>query len=215
MYLLNAIYFKGSWRAEFDPSRTEPAPFLGADGVSRTVPLMQRGGKYRFLENQEYAAIDLPYGNGAFVMTAVLPPRGGDIDDFVASLDAARWQEITSRLDGLQEGETGVSLPRFRVTYEKTLNDVLEALGMQLAFTDFADFKALSSADGVYISDVLQKTFVDVNEEGTEAAAVTKVTGGVTSAPPAFRADRPFVFAIRERFSGTILFIGKIAKLGD
>ncbi len=215
MYLLNAIYFKGSWRAQFDRLRTHAAPFRGADGVSRTVPLMHREGMYRFYQTHEYSAIDLPYGNGAFVMTAVLPSIDGDIDAFVDSLDAARWQEITSRLDGLSEGKTFVWLPRFRVTYEKTLNDVLKALGMQLAFEKFADFKALSPVDGVYISEVLQKTFVEVNEEGTEAAAVTNVGVSVTSGPPTFRADRPFVFAIRERFSNTILFIGKIAKLGD
>ncbi|HEX8695097.1 MAG TPA: serpin family protein [Longimicrobium sp.] len=215
MFLVNALYFKGSWRAAFDPAQTTQAPFHGADGVDRTVPLMVRGGNYRHVWRPEYQAVDLPYGNGAFVMTVVLPREGHGVDALVGSLDAARWQEITAALDGVQETEMSVFLPRFRVTYEKTLNDALKALGMPLAFTDAADFTALSPAGGVYVSEVLQKSFVEVNEEGTEAAAVTSVNVGLVSVPPSFRADRPFVFAIRERFSGTILFIGKIAKLGD
>jgi serine protease inhibitor len=209
MFLINAIYFKGTWVKQFERSRTQPDQFTGPGGRRIPVQMMNTDGRFLYASTPEYQAVDLPYGNGAFTMTIVLPPHGGDVDQLLASLDAERWNGI---LGSLTESQIHVSLPRFRLEYEQSLNDVLEAMGMRRAFIPGgADFTRMSSrGEDLYVSEVLHKTFVEVNEEGTEAAAATKVTISVVSMPPGIRVDRPFVFAIRERFSGTILFQGKI-----
>jgi serine protease inhibitor len=210
MFLVNAIYFKGIWQKQFDKSKTVDAPFHAADGTTATVSMMARGAGVQYTTTPEYSAVDLPYGNSAFTMTVVLPNAGADIDAFVESFDRAKWNSLVG---SLHDSELQVFLPRFRMEWQRTLNDDLEQLGMRLAFYD-ADFTRMSPLGlNLVITRVLQKTFVDVDEEGTEAAAATMVGIGVTSAPAAFRVDRPFLVVIRERFSGTIVFIGKIAKL--
>ena len=165
----------------------------------------------RYSGGPGFEAVDLPYGNGAFSMTILLPDRGGSVEATLASLDATKWGRIT---EGLAEQQMGIMMPKFRLEYDQHLVDALKALGMGLAFTpDVADFTGMSPRGrDLYIYDVLQKTFVEVNEEGTEAAAVTKVEIRETSAPAMVTVDRPFVFAIREKFSGTILFMGKIVE---
>jgi serpin B len=142
-------------------------------------------------------------------MTIVMPYGEGTLSELVQSLDAARWAEI---IDGLTTVESQVWMPKYTLEYELTLNDVLKALGMEIAFDEFnADFSKIYDGPwNLYISKVKHKTFVDVNEEGTEAAAVTSVEVGVTSMPPTVMVNKPFVFAIREKFSGTILFMGRI-----
>jgi serpin B len=208
MFLVNAIYFKGTWLKQFDKSKTVDAPFHAADGTMRTVPMMARTPGVELTANAEYSAVDLPYGNSAFTMTVILPT--GDIDAFADSFDESKWSTLVS---SLHESDVSVYLPRFRIEWERLLNDDLQQLGMRHAF-GAADFTRMSPRGlDLYITKVLQKTFVDVDEEGTEAAAATMVGIGVTSAPASFRADRPFLVVIRERFSGTILFIGKIAQL--
>jgi serpin B len=211
MYLINAVYFKGDWAARFDPAATRDAPFHDAGGehVVGTVRMMHRDGPTRLYRGAGFQAIDLPYGAGAFSMTVILPDRGVDVDATLADLTPERWAEITQ---GLAEVGLAVELPRFRLEYERHLNDALEALGMGVAFghgpTDFTGISPLPN--DLFISDVLQKTFVNVDEEGTEAAAVTSVTVAVSSMPPTLTVDRPFLFAIRERFSGTLLFLGRM-----
>ncbi|HJQ12828.1 MAG TPA: serpin family protein [Gemmatimonadaceae bacterium] len=208
MFLINAIYFKGIWQKEFDKSKTTDAPFLNADGSTSMVPMMSRGEGVDGVFTEDYSAVDLPYGNSAFTMTVILPK--GDIDAFADSFDQPKWNGLVNSLHA-----TGmpVYLPRFRIEWKRELNDDLAHLGMRHAFTD-ADFTVMSPRGReLYITKVLQKTYVDVDEQGTEAAAATSVGIGIVSLPAAFRADRPFMVVIRERFSGTILFIGKIAKL--
>ena len=210
MFLINAIYFKGIWQKQFDKSKTVDAPFYAADGTTATVPMMFRGEGVQFASSPEYSAVDLPYGNSAFTMTVVLPNHNTDIDAFAESFDQAKWNALVG---SLHDSNLEVYLPRFRVEWKRTLNDDLQALGMRLAFWS-ADFTPISPlGNNLVISRVVQKTYVDVDEEGTEAAAATMVGIELTSMPAAFRADRPFLVVIRERFSGTILFIGKIAKL--
>ena len=210
MYLINAIYFKGSWTFRFDPSDTRSEPFHLDDGSTRTVPLMTLWGELPYQENSRFQAVDLPYGGGAFSMTVLLPQQGVSVDSLAATLDAAAWEDIA---DGFHGADVQLFLPRFRMAYERTLNDDLTALGMVDAFDDLrADFTRMSPVDGLFISKVKQKSWVDVNEEGTEAAAATKVRMAVVSSGPVVRADRPFLFFIRERLSGTILFAGKIAS---
>ncbi|HJP60976.1 MAG TPA: serpin family protein [Gemmatimonadaceae bacterium] len=208
MFLINAIYFKGIWQKQFDKSKTADAPFQNADGTISTVPMMAREAGVQAVSNPGYTAVDLPYGNSAFTMTVILPH--GDIDAFAESFDQSKWNDLVS---SLHETEMPVYLPRFRIEWKRALKEDLQQLGMRLAFTA-ADFTRMSPrGQDLFITRVLQKTYVDVDEQGTEAAAATAVGIGVTSAPPTFRADRPFMVVIRERFSGTILFIGKIAKL--
>ena len=207
MYLINAIYFNGSWTLRFDPSETRAGPFRLDDGSTRTVPLMTLDTDFSYQENDRFQAVDLPYGGRAFSMTVLLPQRGVSVDDLAASLDAAEWDDIAA---GFRDTRVRVFLPRFRMAYERTLNDGLHALGMVDAFGPGADFSRLSPA-GVWISEVKQKSWVDVNEEGTEAAAATVVTV-VESAGLEVRADRPFLFFIRERLSGANLFAGKLAS---
>ena len=212
MYLMNAIYFKGAWRQPFDPKRTADATFTDHRGAHASVKMMTRKGGFRLRSGSDAMVLELPYGGDAFVMTVVLPPEGTDINSFVSALTAARWNATTS---GLAESSFDLYLPRFKLTWSDGLNDELKSMGMRRAFVpDGADFTRLSPTMGrnLYITDVRQKTFVDVNEEGTEAAAVTSVGVGVTSLPPSIRLDRPFVFAIRERITGTILFVGKIVR---
>jgi serine protease inhibitor len=210
LYLLNAVYFKGSWTTRFDPRRTHEAPFERADRTRQTVQMMHlSGAKVRHHAAREVEILDLPYGRGAFSMTLVLPARTRSLHDLVGSLDEGTWN---GWMAALEPRELDVFLPRFRLEYESTLNESLKALGMETAFDRYgADFGGMSPrGEDLYVSNVKQKTFVEVNEEGTEAAAVTSVEVRVVSAPPSFRADRPFLVAIRERLSGTILFLGVV-----
>jgi serine protease inhibitor len=210
LYLMNAIYFKGTWTQQFDPRQTQPAPFFRADGGQHQVQMMGlRQGDVRAYGDEEVEVVDLPYGRQAYSMTLVLPRHGRQLDQVLASLDAQRWQRW---VEGLRPTKLDVHLPRFTLEYQEVLNETLKALGMEVAFTPgAADFTGMSPVGRqLYIDEVLQKTFLEVNEQGTEAAAITSVGIGLVSAPPSFRADRPFLLVIRERLSGTILFIGTI-----
>jgi len=215
MFLINAIYFKGAWRLAFDPAKTRSLPFQSADGASRNVPTMRLDPEpLRHASAEGHEVVELLYGNGAFVMTLVLPAAGRSLTELTEGLDAGRWAEWTG---ALAEHKLGLALPKFKLEYKRELKDDLSALGMRVAFDpDRADFSAMLGgpvAGNLYISKVIQKTFVDVNEEGTTAAAATSVGISVTSAPLTIQFDRPFLFAIRERHSGTILFVGQVARL--
>ena len=208
MFLINALYFKGSWTQQFDPSATRDAPFQLESGGTVPVKMMHGTVPFGHRLMNGYQVIDLPYGNGAFSMTILLPDDPAGVDALAASLDQSEWQAATA---DLRRGDKEIYLPRFRIEYKQELKETLQALGMNAAFAS-ADFTGMSSSRGheLFISRVVQKSYVDVNEEGTEAAAATSVEVEVVSMPVAVRVDRPFIFAIRERFSGTILFIGKV-----
>jgi len=211
MFLINAIYFKGSWTQRFDAAKTTSADFFSIDGTTGPVPLMEVQEDFLYGETETYQAVDLPYGGKAFSMTVVLPKPGHTMEDLVSSLTPLAWAQMLEELHG-QFGT--VHLPRFRMEWESLLNGTLQAMGMTDAFDPgLADFSGMSEQAQqlqLHISKVKQKTFVDVNEEGTEAAAVTSVEMSLTSIPTpfTFRADRPFLFVIREKFSEAILFAG-------
>jgi len=220
MYLVNAIYFKGDWRDRFDRKRTAAVPFTRPDGTQVTVDMMQGEVGHRVLNAGSHDAVqgvELPYGGGAYAAIALLPPESQPIDRFVAELDPADWAEWMDRFDqaaAVEDTEREgilVRLPKFELEWGDSLQGPLKALGMVDAFDEHAaDFSRMTGARDLFIEHVIQKTFVRVDEEGTEAAAATAVGMGPTSLPPSVTFDRPFVFAIRERFSGTILFLGVI-----
>jgi serpin B len=167
----------------------------------------------RFGAATDAQVVELLYGNGAFAMTIVLPGAGHTLADLTAGLDTARWAAWTG---ALHETEIGLTLPRFRLEYSRPLKDDLSTLGMRVAFDPGrADFTRMADVapDRLYLTRVIQKTFVDVNEEGTEAAGATSVGIGITSLPMTVSVNRPFLFAIRERLSGTVLFLGQIAQI--
>ena len=213
MFLINAIYFKGSWRAKFDPALTIDAPFHGIAG-DQPMKLMHREGTIRYMQTPAFSAVDLPYGNSAYSMSVLLPNVGQSVDAVLASLRTDTWSAWTTQF---QDAELDLHLPRLALTWERMLIPDLQALGMRAAFqAGGADFSRISPlGDRLFISTVKQKTYVNVNEEGTEAAAVTNVGISLTSAPlrTQFRVDRPYVFVIRERLSGTILFLGAIRRM--
>lgn len=213
MFLLNALYFKGEWRSRFDATRTSPGPFLGDDGIRRTVSLMHGSRMPLKVGGDQTVEIgELAYGNGAYAMTIMLPRSGQSVDAFIAGLTPARWSTL---IGSLREADRDVVLPKFTVNYSGKWNDELTGMGMGVAFTGQADFGRLfNDVDNLAIDFVKQDVFLAVDEVGTEAAAVTTVGVELTSAPTPFAVDRPFVFAIRDRLSGTILFIGAVKRLG-
>lgn len=210
VFLINAIYFQGLWTDQFDPEDTRPASFERADGSTVTVDMMSLKAEFRTASTETFRAAELPYGGGAYSMVVVLPHRDVALADVVVGLQEGGWDVLTERLDALEAGsEIPLELPKFTTAYDIYLNDALRAMGMDVAFGVDADFGNLTPVD-VCIQYVRQKSFVEVDEAGTKAAAVTVVSIGLTSAPTPFVVDRPFIFALRERFSGTVLFIGAI-----
>lgn len=214
MYLMNATYFKGTWRYQFDESKTRKAPFELTGGSKTEVPMMRLKGDEVTLahyRDERVEAVDLPYGDSLFVMTVLLPARDRSVNVLTANLDDERWREITNGLKPTKMG--GVQLPKFKLKYDTSLVGILQSLGMTDAFdARRANLNGISEVDtSLYISEVKHKAFVEVNEEGTEAAAVTSVQISRDSAgPPVVRVDRPFVFAIREVETGSVLFVGKV-----
>lgn len=210
MLLINAIYFDGRWTEAFDPSDTRAADFHRADGTVVSVDLMSRSeATVPVAFDEDWAAVELPYGGGAFAMVVLVPTGERTAREIARELDAERWNQVVG---GLAEQELArVAIPRFTTEYDAILNAALEAMGMEVAFGPEADFTAMSPAgEQLCIDYVRQKTFLEVDEAGTRAAAVTSVGIGVTSLPPSVVADRPFLFALRERLSGTVLFTGVI-----
>ena len=215
LFLINAIYFKGSWQTEFDPLHTRDGAFHLATGGEKQVAMMARTGDYRYYQNYEenFHAISLPYGDGRISMYIFLPRRESNLNTLLDNLNAENWENWMSQF---REQEVLLVMPKFKLEYEKTLNSPLESLGMGIAFAPgLADFSRMATLEilgkNLYIGEVLHKAVVEVNEEGTEAAAVTSVGIRATSAPPAFIVDQPFFFAIRDNDTKTVLFMGIVA----
>lgn len=213
MTLLNAVYFKGSWRDAFKPTETRAEVFHAPTGT-QSVAMMHREGTMWYTENDRYQAVDLLYGNGGFGMTLVLPRPGVALPGLLGEDPVGEWELLHA---GMAERAVALAMPRFRLEVRRNLSADLAALGMAVAFDDQeADFSRMAAPPiQLFISSVLQKTFVEVNEEGTEAAAATAVQVGVESLPQTrvLTVDRPFLVAIRERLTGTLLFLGQVTAI--
>lgn len=214
MFLINAIYFNGTWTYEFDKEDTQDRPFTNAEGERTDVPMMAQQAELAYFETDRFQAVDLPYGDSLYSMSVILPREGEDLEALVDGLDQETWDDWTRRFETT---DVSLRLPRFKLEYEKKLNDILGAMGMDIAFDGArADFTRIRRSGGLWIDYVKHKSFVEVDEEGTEAAAVTVVaiierTAG--SSTVTMHVDRPFLFFIREQHSGTILFAGKVVSL--
>jgi serpin B len=215
MYLINAIYFKGIWATQFDKKNTAKATFYAENGAQNQVDMMhipESNFQYYADANAQY--LDMAYGNGAFSMTVILPHDEKKLQDVTNGLSTDYFKNIIENC--LASRNVEVYLPRFKTKFQTELKDVLKALGMPSAFSICdADFSSMSEIF-LYISRVIHSTFVEVNEEGTEAAAVTiveMVETSVGGSTPVFRADKPFMFVIRENSTGAILFMGKMGEI--
>jgi len=211
MFLINALYFKGVWTYQFEEKNTYDGDFTLPDNSQQSCKLMRLANEFNYFSDEQVQAAELPYGDGLFSMIVVLPKQAVDIETLIENLDQSAWD---SWLDKLSRQNGTVHLPRFKLEYEIKMNDALTALGMGIAFTDMADFTNMYEPGGLLISKVKHKSFVEVNEEGTEASAVTIVEIRETAYMDEFSLvlNRPFIFAIRENHSGSILFIGKIVN---
>ena len=211
MYLINAVYFKGQWQFEFDKKMTRDFAFRLADGSTENVKMMSQEADLPYYWDETLQCVDLPYGNGAFSMMLVMPSDGnGSLDDLVAGLDADTYNRA---VDGLQERGILLKMPRWKQECDFSLNDAIANLGMERIFQE-GNLGGITDDPRLAVSDIKQKTFVEVNEEGAEAAAVTSVGFILTSVgpsrPTSFFADRPFLYLIRERSTGAILFMGRM-----
>lgn len=212
MYLINAIYFKGIWRSEFDEKETRDEIFRLPDGSEPEVPMMHQQDTFMYGNAGQFSLIELPYGQGNYSMVVLLPEYGSTPDAILAELTPEKWEEWLALMS---EREVVLQLPKFRFEYSNLLNDELTGMGMGIAFTEMADFSGINGSGNLYISKVLHKSFVEVNEEGTEAAAVTAVEISLTSFPDPgqpvhFIVNRPFLFVIREKDTGALVFMGRV-----
>jgi serine protease inhibitor len=210
MYLINAIYFKGSWSNKFDATKTTDQNFYKEDQTVVKCKMMTQERSYPYYSNDAYSAIEMPYDQGNFVMTVLLPNTGKTTANVMAAFTSDNWTTLNN---GLHSASIQLSLPRFSTTYDTSLIGLLSSMGMADAFNwSVADFSGINGTGGLYISEVRHKTMVKVDEEGTVAAAVTSI--GVTTTaimqPIVFNVNKPFVFVISEKSTGAILFTGRI-----
>ncbi len=216
LVLTNAIYFKGAWADPFKKELTREEPFHLDGGRSVPVKLMHQQRLYSYMETDDMQAVEVPYAGQRLSMVVLLPKK----IDALAALEKQMTPETIDRWVGqLHAQDVELSLPKFKMTCEFELSKQLKALGMMAAFSGNADFSGITTAEGLAISKVIHKAFVDVNEEGTEAAAATAVVMRPTGmfhrpAPPVvFRADHPFVFMIRDRSTNAVLFVGRMKEM--
>lgn len=212
LFLINALYFKGIWTSKFDKSNTAKEDFTTVSGQKNKVDLMHQGCEVPYTEDEEMQIVELPYGNEAFSMIVLLPKSDNSIDDAIQQLTAENWNNW---MKSLYTHTVDLKLPKFKLEYERDLKEDLMKMGMVLPFSrDEADFSNISNTD-LFIGLVKQNTFVEVNEEGTEAAAVTTVGFEATSVGQTtyVHVNRPFVYVIKEKSTGAILFMGKMGSL--
>lgn len=215
LVLTNAIYFKGNWAKQFEKDETKDVPFTLLNGEKVDSPMMNQTAEFGYMETEDFQGLELPYVDNELSMIVLLPKETDGLGRLEKALTA---DNLSQWLAGLHKRKVIVSVPKFKMTSQFSLADVLESMGMTDAFSTKADFSGINGKRDLLISAVIHKAFVDVNEEGTEAAAATGVVVGLASAGPeeipVFRADHPFLFLIRDNDSGSILFIGRMMNPG-
>jgi serpin B len=216
LVLTNAIYFKGNWASQFKKDRTQDEPFHLLDGGRVQTPMMNQQAKFGYAEADGLQVLEMPYVGEELSMVILLPKEAAGI----AELEKSLTEENTSKwLSRIRKQEVIVTIPRFKMTHKFDMAGVLKAMGMTDAFSREADFSGMTAGRELFISAVVHQAYVDVNEEGTEAAAATGVTMKLLSAgperTPVFRADHPFLFLIRDVPSGSILFLGRTMNPKD
>jgi serpin B len=210
MLLINAIYFKGKWKHQFDEQSTVQLPFYKSGSSVFNVPMMRQTEEMKFFDGDGFKIAELPYGQGNFVMDIILPDQNDGLKDIEAIMGENSFADFISLME---TRKVNLYLPRFKYSYKKELKDILTLMGMGLAFTDNADFSNISDLD-LLLNKVTHQAFIETNEEGTEAAAATVVEVGVTSINPdqpvIFKADHPFLYVIREIETNSIIFMGRV-----
>ena len=211
VYLMNALYFKGQWKNQFDKKNTAEEKFTGESGATSQVKMMKLSEHFDYAENDVFKTLVMPYGNGAFSMVAMLPKEGYKVADVITYMKGADWKAFR---EGMRNVKVNVWFPRFETKYHIQLNDILSDMGMPRAFTPQADFSSLSP-EALFLYFVQQDAIIKVDEEGTEAAAVSVAAFGKMAADgPSiyFYADHPFLYLITESSTGAILFAGRYGK---
>jgi serpin B len=215
-YVINAFYFKGIWKHKFEKANTRSEDFYSANGLTKKVRMMQQTETFTYYSDETMSSIELPYGNKAFSMIVMLPNEDKTISDITDKLTGESWDNMQTRM---YSTKVNIHLPRFKVEYKCGLHKgILQEMGMKSAFLPSADFRGINKNRDLYIGQVIHKTYIEVNEEGTEAAAVTSV--GVFSSvgpsqPVDFIVNKPFLYVIKEKSTGVILFIGKIEEINQ
>ena len=213
LVLTNAIYFKGNWASQFKEDRTNDAPFTLADNQKVDVPMMNQKTEFGYMETDAFQALEMPYVENELSMVIFLPKKSNALNEFEKILTQ---DNLTQWLSKIHKREVVVFVPKFKMTSQFSLASVLQSMGMTDAFSSDANFSGMDGKRDLFISAVIHKAYVEVNEEGTEAAAATGVVMRLTSVgptpTPVFRADHPFLFLIRDNLTGSILFIGRVAN---
>lgn len=211
LVLGSAIYFNGKWEHAFPRKDTQPGEFVTGSGTTEQVPFMNRTGRFGYAETAGGQTLEIRYGATGLAFDILLPKKGAKLDALESEIARGR---LAGWLGGLQERPVKASVPRFRIEYEARLDSALEDIGMRKAFSGGADFSGIDDKRDLRVAQVMHKAWIDVTEEGTEAAAATGAGMALVSmrtpAEPEFRADRPFVFVIRDTKSGFILFVGRV-----
>lgn len=212
LVLTNAIYFKAGWYIRFAEGGTKPADFALTDGKTVKVPMMQKHQNLPYYGGDDFHAVEIPYKGGELSMVVLLPKKGGlaALEKKLTAANLKQWTKMTMH-------DVDLKLPKFKTTSRFELKEVLSAMGMPEAFSEAADFSGMTTQGKLMITKVIHKAFIDVHEEGTEAAAATAVIAAPPSAPPQFpkanfHVDQPFVLLIREQQTGSILFMGRITN---
>ncbi|MBL6964466.1 MAG: serpin family protein [Bacteroidetes bacterium] len=207
MFLINALYFNANWMYQFDKSDTRDMNFHLIDGSSTSTPFMNQKMDIKSFSNHELHCIEMFYGEGNFSTVFILPQSNSSLDDVIDDFSLSKWNTYLSSMTEVQGMD--IYIPKFNYAYDIELKEVLTAMGMGIAFGEHADFSGINTQLDLFISKIKHKAYIDVNEKGTEAAAVTSVEISFTSIAQ-FVANEPFLFLIKERNSGAILFIGKV-----
>ena len=209
LILTNAIYFNAAWRYPFDKDATSNGDFYLLNGDKITVPMMNQTESFGYVEGDGYQAVEIPY-DGSELSMVILLPEAGQFDSFEASMNS---QRVGSIIQDIGYRQVALSMPKFEYESSFSLKDTLSAMGMPDAFSAVADFSGMTGSPDLFISEILHKAFVSVDEAGTEAAAATAVIMSLTAVPAEpvkVTVDRPFIFLIRDIETGTILFVGRV-----